>query len=107
MLVYLGLIVLFGLVLAMVSVAISVALALLGRRIFSEARIETIALIAAGFVPALLMLGVAASLFSAEGMSGPAAQGMLIMVGISFLATMIGWPLGYRFSRRMLVRRGG
>lgn len=107
MLVYLALIVAFGLVLAVVSALIAVPIAWGGRRLFSGTAPETLSLVASGAVPVLLMLVVAASFFFDDRFNGPAAEGLLILVGICFVATMAGWPLGYRFSRRFLARRGG
>lgn len=105
MLVYLALIVIFGLVIAVVSALISVPAALGFRRIFREMSVESLSLMASGVVPVFLMLVVMASFLSDDGFGGSAAQGLLIIAGISFVATMIGWPLGYRFSRRVLVGR--
>lgn len=105
MLVYLALVVAFGLVIAVISALISVPAALGLRRIFPGTRVESLSLVASGVVPVFLMLVVAASFLSSDGSGGPAAQSMLIIVGISFVATLIGWPLGYRFSRRVLVGR--
>ena len=107
MLVYLGLIVLFGLVFAGVSALLSILIALGFRRIFRGTSVETVSLMASGVVPVFLMLVVTASFLFDDRFSGAAAQGLLILVAISFLATMIGWPLGYRFSRRLLMRREG
>jgi len=103
MLVYLALIAIFGLVIAVVSALISVPVALGFRRIFRAMSAESLSLMASGVVPVFLMLVVMASFISDDARGGAAAQGLLIMAGISFLATMIGWPLGYRFSRRVLV----
>lgn len=107
MLAYLGLILIFGLVVAGVSALIAIPIALGARRIFRGVGLEALSLAASGIVPAFLMLVVAASFFFDDRFNGPAAEGLLILVGISFVATMVGWPLGYRFSRRILVRRGG
>jgi hypothetical protein len=107
MLVYLLLILLFGLVFAVVAALVAVPIALGFRRIFREMSAETVSLLAAGVVPAFLMLVVAASVLFDDRFGGPAAQGLLILAGISFVATMVGWPLGYRFSRRILLRRRG
>lgn len=105
MLVYLALIVIFGLVIAVVSALISVPAVLGFRRIFREMSVESLSMMASGVVPVFLMLVVMASFLSDDGIGGAAAQGLLIIAGISFVATMIGWPLGYRFSRRVLVGR--
>lgn len=105
MLVYLALIVIFGLVIAVVSALISVPAALGFRRIFREMSVESLSMMASGVVPVFLMLVVMASFLSDDGTGGAAAQGLLIIAGISFVATMIGWPLGYRFSHRVLVGR--
>ena len=107
MLLYLVPILMLGLAFAAVSALISIPVALGFRRIFREIGVEAVSLIASGVIPVFLMLVVAASFFFDDRTGGPAAQGLLIIVGISFLATMIGWPLGYRFSRRILARRQG
>lgn len=107
MLVYLIPILMLGLAFAAVSALISIPVALGFRRIFRESGVETVSLIASGVIPVFLMLVVAASFFFDDRTGGPAAQGLLIIVGISFFATMIGWPLGYRFSRYILARRQG
>lgn len=105
MLAYLLLILIFGLAFAMVSTLVAGGLALAGRWILRRASVETISLIASGVIPVLLMLVVAVSFFSDDRLGGLAAQGLLIIVGISFLATLVGWPLGFWFARRILVRR--
>jgi len=105
MLPYLLLVLLFGLVFAVVSALISIPIALGFRRLFRGMSMETVALTASGAVPVFLMLVVTASFLFDDRFSGPAAEGLLILVGISFTATMVGWPLGYRFSRRILMRR--
>lgn len=99
--------ILFGLAIAagfsVIVFGLSAALAWLASQMFPRGQEQILALATAGVIPLGLLFWSLASFVGSDCCdSGPAAQGLLVLIMMNGVFLIVVWPLCYRFNLSMI-----